>query len=134
MASISAIRAIGQRHATKLRKAKVRTTEVLLREASTRTGRSSLSGRTGIPTANLVKWAHQADMMRVDGIGPEYADLLAASGVDTIKALRRRNAANLIATLTQVNAKKRIVQRLPTVEMVQGWIDDPSGLEPIVPS
>ncbi len=125
---------MGQRHATKLRKAKVRTTEVLLREASTRTGRSSLSGRTGIPTADLLKWAHQADMMRVDGIGPEYADLLAASGVDTIKALRRRNAANLIATMTQVNAKKRIVQRLPTVEMVQGWIDDASGLDPIVTS
>ncbi len=134
MASISAIRAMGQRHATKLRKAKVRTTEALLREASTRTGRSSLSGRTGIPTADLVRWAHQADLMRVDGIGPEYADLLAVSGVDTIKALRRRNAANLIATMTQVNSKKRIVQRLPTVEMVQSWIDDASDLEPIVTS
>ena len=125
---------MGQRHATKLRKAKVRTTEALLREASTRTGRSSLSSRTGIPTADLVKWAHQADLMRVDGIGPEYADLLSVSGVDTIKALRRRNAANLIVAMTQVNTKKRIVQRLPTVEMVQGWIDDASDLEPIVTS
>jgi len=125
---------MGQRHATKLRKAKVRTTEALLRQASTRPGRSALSGRTGIPTADLVKWAHQADMMRVGGIGPEYADLLAASGVDTIKALRRRNAANLIAAMTQVNTKKRIVQRLPTVEMVQSWIDDATDLEPIVTS
>jgi predicted flap endonuclease-1-like 5' DNA nuclease len=134
MASISAIRAMGQRDATKLRKSKVRTTEALLRQASTRTGRSALSERTGIPTAELVKWAHQADLMRVDGIGPEYADLLACSGVDTIKALRRRNAANLMATMTQVNTKKRIVQRLPTVEMVQGWVDDAAALDPIVTS
>ncbi len=134
MASISAIRAMGQRHATRLRKAKVRTTEALLRHASTRTGRSALSERTDIPTPDLLRWAQQADLMRIDGVGPEYADLLAASGVDTIKSLRRRNAANLMARMTQVNAKKRIVQRLPTTEMVQGWIDDAAALDPIVTS
>ncbi len=132
MASISAIRAIGQRDSTKLRKGKVRTTEALLRQASTRQGRADVSKRTGIATPDLLRWAHQADLMRVGGIGSEYADLLAAAGVDTIKALRRRNAANLMAAMTQVNSKKRLVQRLPTVEMVQGWIDVASELEPRV--
>jgi len=134
MASISAIRAIGQRDATRLRKGRVRTTEALLREASTRTGRSAVSKRTGIPTSDLLSWAQQADLMRVVGIGSEYADLLSAAGVETIKTLRRRNAANLMAVLDQVNTKKRIVQRLPTLEMVQGWIDGASALEPIVTS
>ena len=72
--------------------------------------------------------------MRVAGIGSEYADLLAAAGVETIKSLRRRNATNLITALDQVNTKKRIVQRLPTLEMVQGWIDAASALDPIVTS
>ena len=134
MASISAIRSIGQRDATRLRKGRVRTTETLLREASSRPGRRAISNRTGIPTSDLLSWAQQADLMRVAGIGSEYADLLAAAGVETIKSLRRRNAANLITTLDQVNARKRIVQRLPTLEMVQGWIDDASTLEPIVTS
>jgi len=134
MASISAIRTIGHRDATKLRKGQVRTTEALLRQASTRTGRSMVSERTGIATADLLKWAQQADLMRVSGIGSEYADLLAATGVDTIKALRRRNAANLMAAMVQVNTKKRIVQRLPTVEMVQGWIETTTTIEPIVTS
>jgi predicted flap endonuclease-1-like 5' DNA nuclease len=134
MASISAIRAIRQRDATKLRKGKVRTTEALLRQASTRPGRADVSSRTGIATTDLLRWAQQADLMRVGGIGSEYADLLAASGVDTIKALRRRNAVNLMTAMTQVNTKKRLVQRLPTVEMVQGWIDVASELEPRVNS
>ena len=134
MASISAIRAIGHRDATRLRKGRVRTTEALLKEASTRTGRSSISKRTGIPTSDLLSWAQQADLMRVVGIGSEYADLLSAAGVETIKTLRRRNAANLMAVLDQVNTKKRIVQRLPTLEMIQGWIDGASELEPIVTS
>jgi hypothetical protein len=72
--------------------------------------------------------------MRINGIGSEYADLLAGAGVDTIKALRRRNAANLMVAMTQVNTKRRLVQRLPTVEMVQVWIDDANTMEPIVTS
>jgi len=134
MASISAIRAIGHRQATKLRKSRVRTTEALLQQASSRRGRAELSERTSIPSSDLLRWAHQADLMRINGIGSEYADLLAAAGVDTVKSLRRRNAANLMAMVTQVNAKRRAVQRLPTVEMVQGWIDEANELEPTVAS
>jgi predicted flap endonuclease-1-like 5' DNA nuclease len=132
MASIAAIRAIGHRDATKLRKARVRTTDSLLQQASTRTARADLSSRTGIATADLLQWAHQADLMRINGIGSEYADLLSAAGVDTLKALRRRNAANLMELMTQVNAKRRAVQRLPTLEMVQGWIDAATNLDSIV--
>ena len=134
MASISAIRAIGHRQATKLRKSRVRTTEALLQQASNRRGRAELSERTSIPSSDLLRWAHQADLMRINGIGSEYADLLAAAGVDTVKSLRRRNAANLMAMVTQVNAKRRAVQRLPTVEMVQGWIDEANELEQTVAS
>jgi len=134
MASISAIRSIGHRNATKLRKSKVRTTDALLEQAATRTGRSAVSQRTGIPTADLLRWAHQADVMRVGGIGSEYADLLAAVGVDTIKVLRRRNAENLMVAMSQINTRRRLVQRLPTVEMVQGWIDFAGDIDPIVTS
>lgn len=134
MASISAIRAIRQGEATKLRKGKVRTTEALLEQASTRRGRADVSARTGIATTELLKWAQQADLMRVKGVGAEYADLLAASAVDTIKALRRRNAQNLMTSLTQINSRRRRVQRLPTLEMVQGWIDAANDLEPAVTS
>jgi len=134
MASISAIGSISHRNATKLRKSNVRTTDSLLDQASTRKGRSIVSERTGIPSADLLRWAQQADLMRVGGIGSEYADLLAAVGVDTIKVLRRRNADNLMVSMIQVNTRRRLVQRLPTVEMIQGWIDTAGGMEPIVTS
>jgi predicted RecB family nuclease len=134
MASISAIRSISHRNATKLRKSGVRTTDSLLDQASTRKGRSIVSERTGIPSADLLRWAQQADLMRVGGIGSEYADMLAAVGVDTIKVLRRRNADNLMVSMIQVNTRRRLVQRLPTVEMIQGWIDTAGSMEPIVNS
>ena len=134
MASISAIRSISHRNATKLRKSGVRTTDSLLDQASTRKGRSVVSERTGIPSADLLRWAQQADLMRVGGIGSEYADLLTAVGVDTIKLLRRRNAENLMVSMIQVNTRRRLVQRLPTIEMIQGWIDTAGSMEPIVNS
>jgi predicted RecB family nuclease len=134
MASISAIRSISHRNATKMRKSGVRTTDSLLEQASSRRGRSVVSERTGIPSADLLKWSQQADLMRVGGIGSEYADLLSAVGVDTIKTLRRRNAENLMVAMNQVNTRRRLVQRLPTVEMVQGWIDTAGSMEPIVTS
>lgn len=134
MASISAIRAIGHRNATKLRKARVRTTDSLLQQAATRKGRSDVAAKTGLATADILRWAHQADLMRINGIGSEYADLLSVAGVDTIKGLRRRNASNLMVAMTQANTKRRLVQRLPTVDMVQGWIDRANELEPIVTS
>lgn len=134
MASIASIRSIGHRNATKLRKANVRTTEALLSQAATRKGRSAISERTGLPTADILKWAHQADMMRVSGIGSEYTDLLSAVGVDTIKVLRRRNAENLMESMSYVNIRRRIVQRLPTLDMIQSWIDDSATTEPLITS
>ena len=39
-----------------------------------------------------------------------------------------------MVAMSQVNTKRRLVQRLPTVEMVQGWIDEANEIEPLVTS
>jgi hypothetical protein len=36
--------------------------------------------------------------------------------------------------MTQVNTKRRTVQRLPTIEMVQGWVDTAVALDSTVVS
>ena len=66
------------------------------------------------------------------GVGEEYSDLLEAAGVDTVKELRRRNAANLLSAMVDVNAKKRLVRRLPTQSMVERWIAHAKELDPVV--
>ena len=118
MASIDAIEGIGHKHATKLRKHRVRTTEALLKRGATRRGRKDLAAETGLSEKMILEWVNRADLMRVKGIGEEYSDLLEAAGVDTVKELRRRNAANLLNAMIDVNAKKRLVRRLPTESMV----------------
>jgi hypothetical protein len=68
----------------------------------------------------------------VKGIGEEYSDLLEASGVDTVKELRTRSAANLTEKMAEINQKKRLVRRLPTESMVTRWIADAKKLAPAV--
>jgi predicted flap endonuclease-1-like 5' DNA nuclease len=132
MASIDAIEGMRHAEATKLRKARVRTTEALLKTASTRTGRKQLSAKTGIPEKEILQWVNRADLMRVKGIGSEYADLLEVAGVDTIRELRRRNPSNLLETLIVLNTRKRLVRRLPTEGMVSAWIEEAKVVDPVV--
>lgn len=132
MASISTIEGLDHRQATRLRKARVRTTEALLKIAATRKGRRDLGDVTGMADRLILTWVNRADLMRVKGVGEEYSDLLEAAGVDTIKELRRRNPRNLLDTMIEVNNQKRLVRRLPTEVMVMRWVDHAKTLHPIV--
>jgi predicted flap endonuclease-1-like 5' DNA nuclease len=70
--------------------------------------------------------------MRIKGIGEEYSDLLEEAGVDTIKELRNRSAKNLHAKILEVNAKKKLVRRPPTLAQVEGWVKQAKALKPKV--
>jgi predicted flap endonuclease-1-like 5' DNA nuclease len=132
MPSIDAIEGIGPKYATKLRKARIRTTEGLLKQGATRTGRKNVAAATGFTPEQVMEWVNRADLMRVKGIGEEYSDLLEAAGVDTVKELKNRKPANLHAKLVAVNEKKRLVRRLPTEHMVAKWIAHAMKLPAVV--
>lgn len=132
MARIDEIQSLSHKEATRLRKAGVRTTEALLRRAATRAGRADLSNDTDLATADLLRWANVADLMRIKGIGGEYAELLSLCGVNTIKELRRRNGVALTAKILSVNGRKDLVRRLPTEAMVEAWIERAARLDQVV--
>ena len=83
MASIDTIEGIDHKQATSLRKARIRTVEALLKKGSTRAGRRDIAAATGIGEKLILEWVNRADLMRVNGVGEEYSDLLEAAGVDT---------------------------------------------------
>lgn len=132
MARIDEIAGIDAKDATKLRKAGVRTTESLLKRGAGKVSREQLAADAGLDPDRILRWAQRADMMRVRGIGSEYALLLEMCGVSTIKELRRRNAAALAQKLVDSNGRKPLVRRLPTEAMVAGWIVAAADVEPMV--
>jgi hypothetical protein len=132
MARIDQVAGIDQKKATKLRKAGVRTSKALIENASTRRGRTVLAKHTGLAQRDLQLWVHHADLLRVRGVGAEYAELLVAAGVDTLRDLRRRNATALVAKIIGLNGSHRVVSRLPTEAMVEAWIASAGDLEPSI--
>ena len=132
MASIDTIEGIGHKQATSLRKARIRTVEALLKKGATRKGRREIAAATGIGDKLILAWVNRADLMRVRGVGEEYSDLLEAAGVDTVKELRRRNPANLLASMIEVNSKKALVRRLPTEAMVERWVEHAGELDFVI--
>lgn len=138
MASIEEIEGVGPAYATKLRKAGVRTCEALLKRGASKKGRNELAAATGFDAKTILEWVNRSDLMRVRGVGSEYSDLLEAAGVDTVKELRNRNAANLTAKMVEVNDAKiaksgtSIVRRVPALSMVERWVAHAKELPPVV--
>jgi len=127
---IDEIEGIGPAYAAKLAVAGIATTDDLLDKCATAAGRKDVAATTGIGESQLLKWANLADLMRVSGIGAQFSELLEAAGVDTIKELRNRNAANLAATLTQVNGTRKLARATPSETVVSRWIETAGTMEP----
>jgi len=126
--SISELDGLGPGFAIKMRKAGIRTTEKLLETAKSLKGRQMLAEKTEIDQKQLLCVANLIDRMRIKGVGPEYAELLKAAGVNTIRELRYRNPARLAEAMAQANLDRKLVRVLPSQHTVERWIDQAKKL------
>ena len=101
----------------------IRSTARLLESARTVKGRKLLAAKTGFSEKSLLNWANVADRMRIKGISREYAELLQAAGVDTVKELKYRNPCNLAKAMADANKRQKLVRLLPSEKVVARWID-----------
>jgi predicted flap endonuclease-1-like 5' DNA nuclease len=132
MTKLIDIEGIGEVFAAKLKKAGVGSVQALLKEGATPKGRKQLSEHSGVSDALILEWVNHADLYRVRGVGSEYADLLEASGVDTVPELAQRKAANLYAQMVQVNQSKKLVRKLPTEKQVADWVEQAKKLPRVI--
>ena len=107
----------------------IRSTERLLEAARTVRGRKMLAIKTGFDEKQLLCWANVADRMRIKGIRREYAELLQAAGVDTVKELKYRNPGNLAKAMAEANRKHKMVRLLPSEKVVCTWIESAKKLQ-----
>jgi Domain of unknown function (DUF4332) len=117
------IEGVDRETAAILKSAGVRSTGGFLEAARTLRGRKSLAEKTGLNEKQLLCWVNMADCMRIRGVSKEYADLLHAAGVDTLRELKYRNPANLVSAMAGANKKRKLVRLLPSEKVVVRWID-----------
>jgi predicted flap endonuclease-1-like 5' DNA nuclease len=127
--SINDIAGIGPDYAERLRAVGIRTTARLLDAAKNPKGRKQLAAKTGLDEKRILGWANLADRMRIKGVGEDYAGLLQAAGVDTVKELKYRNPSKLARAMADANAKRKLVRVLPSDQAIQRWIEHAKRLQ-----
>lgn len=126
------IEGIGKTYAPKLIKAGIVTVDGLLKKCATPKGRAALAEATGISEKLILTWTNHADLFRIKGVGPQFAELLEAAGVDTVKEFRHRVAENLVKKMQETNAAKKLVRRVPSVKQVEKMIAQAKELKPVM--
>ena len=132
MTKIVDVEGIGPVYAQKLVDIGVRTTNALLKQGATPSGRKSLSEKSGISGDLILEWVNHVDLYRIKGVASEYSDLLEEAGVDTVPELAQRNAQNLYEKLVEVNQVKALVRRLPVLSQVEDWVNQAKNLPRVI--
>jgi predicted flap endonuclease-1-like 5' DNA nuclease len=126
------IEGVGPVYKEKLNTAGIKFVEQLLEEGGAKKGRKALAEATEIDEKLILKWVNHADLFRIKGVAGQFAELLEASGVDTVKELRNRVPANLAAKMAEVNAEKNLTNAVPSETTVEKWVEEAKTLEPKV--
>ena len=132
MTDLTVIEGIGPAYEEKLVNAGVNSCADLLEQGATTSGRSNLVAKSGMSAGLILKFVNHADLCRIKGVGGEYAELMEASGVDSVPELAQRNAENLAAKMAEVNEEKSLVRSLPSADTVAGWVAQAKELPRVV--
>ncbi|MFX0070269.1 MAG: DUF4332 domain-containing protein [Candidatus Hermodarchaeota archaeon] len=119
---------IDENYAKLLKKEGISTTDQLL--PLTAYEIKKLAKNTGIPAKELDTWQEHADLMRIEGISPEYAYALNEAGIDSVKELAQRNIKNTLDRIKELDkAKKDIIGKMPIQANIKEWIDQAKKME-----
>lgn len=132
MTALTTIEGIGPAIEAKLKEAGIDSCEELLEKGATTQGRKAIIEGSGVSEKLVLKFVNHADLCRIKGVGGEYAELLEASGVDSVPELAQRNASNLAEKMREVNEAKKLVRSLPSADTVSGWVDQAKQLPRVV--
>lgn len=126
------IEGVGENYAQKLVAAGITKASELLEKCAAPKGRLELAEATGISDKLILRWTNHADLFRIKGVGPQFAELLEAAGVDTVKECRHRVPENLQQKLEETNNEKHIVRRVPSLKEVIKMVELAKELTPVV--
>jgi predicted flap endonuclease-1-like 5' DNA nuclease len=122
--SVSTIKGMTTDLAGKLKADGITNTDHLLKAAAAAGPRRDLAKKLGVNPSMVLEWVNRADLARINGIGDAFANLLEEAGVDSIKELAHRVPEHLHEKLTSVNTEKKLVPRVPTVDMLTTWVNE----------
>jgi len=130
--NLKKIQGVAFEHVVRLKSLGIINVKQMIEAGRTKTRRQKLSKKTGIPLKCILDLVKFADITRISDIKGVKGRLLFEAKVDTIKKLSKFSAEELREKLIEVNKKKRILKRPPTLVETTYWVEQASKLPEIV--
>ena len=132
MGKLTTIEGVGPVIANQLKGAGIGSTDTLLKAGATSAGRRVLAQKARLDEGRVLKFVNHADLMRVKGVGGEYAELLEVSGVDSVPELANRNAEILARRMADENKRRKLVRAVPSAKVVTKWVSQAQRMTRVV--
>ena len=111
-----------EKHAILLEKAGIRELEDLLSLSYYQI--SQLARAIGVAVKTLDTWQEHADLMRIDEVTPEIANVLNLIGIDSVKEFAHRNPKSTIEKLDLLKKESlKVIVKVPTLKTIESMIN-----------
>ena len=125
---IEEIDGIGKGYGKRLRAMGIHTTTKLLNKCTNTDYEKNIAKAMMLNEKIVKSWCQMADLIRVEGIDGQLADLLFFSGITSVKELSIKDADKLTSKIESVNKAQQRMKETPTQEMVSMWIASAQSL------
>ena len=120
---IETIEGIGEGFGKRLRDDGIDTTEMLLELCATDAGVARVCKCVDLDEDTVRNWGTMADLIRIKGLGGQWAELRWRAGVTSVQDLAQREVAPLRAKFREVNESEHRVAELPGENRVTKFIE-----------
>lgn len=112
------VEGIGVEYARRLEQIGIKTTARLCYEDP-----ADLARRIDASPKVVTGWQAMAQLMKIDGVGPQYAEALVRAGVDGVDALKRRSPARIAADVNRYldGLDANVLGQKVTQKRVEAW-------------
>jgi predicted flap endonuclease-1-like 5' DNA nuclease len=128
---IESIEGIGQGFGKRLKADGISTTEALLELCASDAGIEKVCKCVDLDENTIRNWATMADLMRIKGLGGQWAELMWRAGVTSVQDLAQREIEPLRARMREVNEEEHRVAELPGEKRVTKFLEDAARMDAV---
>lgn len=131
--ALTEIKGLAHTFVNKLKELNIHTTEDILRVASNRRNRDTLSKRTGLSERSILRLVHVADICRIPSVGPENVAMLELLAINSLAELLKLKPLELYNKIQQnrIKINQQGIMFLPTKGQLAQWLEEAAQLPPI---
>jgi predicted flap endonuclease-1-like 5' DNA nuclease len=126
--TIESIEGIGKSYARKLQMISISTTKDFLEKCNTPEDFDRIAKHLNVDPIVIKQWWSMADLLRIPTMTGQFAELLTASGVQSVPELLDKNSSKLLRKLERVNEVERRAPTTPSEKLLREWINSAKEL------